>query len=241
MFAPTLASGAGLDARAPLLDVVRQHGGHAELLADGTMVASFPGQLPTDQAQRAARCALALRGVVAGRPIAVVAAHSLVSSVVPLGDALERGAQMLHRGDGGGEGGGDGGSAEGAKASAGVLVDAVVEGLLGPRFECRPLTRERFELVASNPPYIATGDPHLPALKHEPIAALVSGADGLDDLRAIITGAPPHLRPGGWLLLEHGWDQAAAVRALLQAAGFADVQSRRDLAGIERCSGGRRA
>ncbi|MEZ4325472.1 MAG: protein kinase [Polyangiales bacterium] len=147
MFAPTLASGAGLDARAPLLDVVRQHGGHAELLADGTMVASFPGQLPTDQAQRAARCALALRGVVSGRPIAVVAAHSLVSSVVPLGDALERGAQMLHRGDGGGEGGGDGGSAEGAKASAGVLVDAVVEGLLGPRFECRPLTRERFELV----------------------------------------------------------------------------------------------
>ena len=71
------------------------------------------------------------------------------------------------------------------------------------------------------------------------VAALVSGADGLDDLRAIITGAPPHLRPGGWLLLEHGWDQAAAVRALLQAAGFADVQSRRDLAGIERCSGGR--
>ena len=119
-----------------------------------------------------------------------------------------------------------------------LQADAALE---GPARWWAPVTGERFELVASNPPYIATGDPHLPALKHEPIAALVSGADGLDDLRAIITGAPPHLRPGGWLLLEHGWDQAAAVRALLQAAGFADVQSRHDLAGIERCSGGRRA
>ena len=119
-----------------------------------------------------------------------------------------------------------------------LQADAAPE---GPARWWAPVAGERFELVASNPPYIATGDPHLPALKHEPIAALVSGADGLDDLRAIITGAPPHLRPGGWLLLEHGWDQAAAVRALLQAAGFADVQSRRDLAGIERCSGGRRA
>jgi len=118
-----------------------------------------------------------------------------------------------------------------------LQADAALE---GPARWWAPVVGERFELVASNPPYIAAGDPHLPALGHEPLGALVSGADGLDDLRAIITDALPHLRPGGWLLLEHGWDQAAAVRALLQAAGFADVQSRRDLAGIERCSGGRR-
>ncbi|TFZ04010.1 peptide chain release factor N(5)-glutamine methyltransferase [Ramlibacter humi] len=96
-----------------------------------------------------------------------------------------------------------------------------------------------FDLVVSNPPYIATGDPHLPALSHEPSSALVAGADGLDDLREIVRTAPGHLRAGGWLLLEHGWDQAAAVRGLLQAAGFRDVGSRRDLAGIERCSGGK--
>jgi len=102
-----------------------------------------------------------------------------------------------------------------------------------------PVAGERFELVVSNPPYIAKGDPHLPALAHEPRRALVSGADGLDDLRRIIAGAPAHLAPGGWLLLEHGWDQAAAVRDLLAAAGLAQAQSRRDLNGIERCSGGR--
>ncbi|NMM80041.1 protein-(glutamine-N5) methyltransferase, release factor-specific [Acidovorax sp. SRB_14] len=96
----------------------------------------------------------------------------------------------------------------------------------------------RFDAIVSNPPYIAAADPHLAALVHEPRQALASGADGLDDLRAIVAQAPAHLEPGGWLLLEHGWDQAGAVRALLQAAGFAQVQSRKDLAGIERCSGG---
>jgi len=101
-----------------------------------------------------------------------------------------------------------------------------------------PVAGEVFDLIVSNPPYIAEGDAHLPALAHEPRAALVSGADGLDDLRRIVATAPAHLAPGGWLLLEHGWDQAAAVRALLADAGFAQVQSRRDLAGIERCSGG---
>ena len=101
-----------------------------------------------------------------------------------------------------------------------------------------PVAGERFDLIVSNPPYIAEGDAHLPALAHEPRSALVSGADGLDDLRRIVATAPAHLAPGGWLLLEHGWDQAAAVRALLTDAGFAQVQSRRDLAGIERCSGG---
>jgi len=94
------------------------------------------------------------------------------------------------------------------------------------------------DLIVSNPPYIAEGDPHLPALRHEPASALVSGADGLDDIRRIVAGAPAHLADGGWLLLEHGHDQAGAGHGLLARAGFAQVQSRRDLAGIERCSGG---
>jgi release factor glutamine methyltransferase len=96
----------------------------------------------------------------------------------------------------------------------------------------------RYALIASNPPYIPQHDPHLTALVHEPLQALAAGADGLDDIRAIVSQAPAHLAPGGWLLLEHGYDQAAAVRALLQAQGFTAVQSRRDMAGIERCSGG---
>jgi len=98
----------------------------------------------------------------------------------------------------------------------------------------------RYDLIVSNPPYVAADDPHLPALRHEPREALAAGPDGLADLREIVAAAPAHLHPGGWLLLEHGWDQAEAVRALLVAAGFVDVGSRRDLAGIPRCSGGRR-
>ena len=95
-----------------------------------------------------------------------------------------------------------------------------------------------WEAIVSNPPYIAADDPHLAALTHEPLQALASGADGLRDIRTIMAQAPAHLAPGGWLLLEHGWDQAEAVRALLHAAGFVQVQSRKDLAGIGRCSGG---
>ena len=95
------------------------------------------------------------------------------------------------------------------------------------------------DLVVSNPPYVAQGDPHLADLAHEPRQALVAGRDGLDDLRRIVAQAPAHLARGGWLLLEHGWDQAAAVRGLLVQAGFPEAQSRRDLAGIERCGGGR--
>ncbi|WP_426393203.1 peptide chain release factor N(5)-glutamine methyltransferase [Variovorax sp. R-27] len=95
-----------------------------------------------------------------------------------------------------------------------------------------------YTVIASNPPYIAAGDPHLPALRHEPSSALVAGTDGLDDIRQIVQNAPTHLAEGGWLLLEHGHDQAAAVRQLLAARGFAEVQSRDDLAGIQRCSGG---
>jgi release factor glutamine methyltransferase len=100
-----------------------------------------------------------------------------------------------------------------------------------------------FEVVVSNPPYIAAGDAHLAQgdLRFEPAGALTDHADGLSALRIIIAGAARHLAPGGWLLLEHGYDQAAAVRALLAEAGHADVQSWRDLAGIERVSGGRRA
>jgi release factor glutamine methyltransferase len=95
-----------------------------------------------------------------------------------------------------------------------------------------------FHLIASNPPYVAEGDSHLTALSHEPQNALTAGPDGLDDIRTIIDQAPAHLHPQGWLLLEHGYDQAAAVRGLLAARGFAGVQSRTDLAGVERCSGG---
>lgn len=96
-----------------------------------------------------------------------------------------------------------------------------------------------FDLIVSNPPYIAEGDPHLDQLGHEPRMALTSGVDGLDALRTLIAQAPAHLAPGGWLLLEHGWDQSDAVRGLLMQAGLEQVQSRHDLAGIERCSGAR--
>lgn len=96
----------------------------------------------------------------------------------------------------------------------------------------------RFDAIVSNPPYIPCADPHLAALTHEPLQALASGTDGLDDIRTIMAQAPTHLRPGGWLLLEHGYDQAEAVQALLTAQGFAQVQSHNDLAGIARCTGG---
>ena len=96
----------------------------------------------------------------------------------------------------------------------------------------------KFNAIVSNPPYIAAQDEHLAALTHEPLQALASGSDGLDDIRQIIGQAPAHLLPGGWLLLEHGYDQSLAVRALLVEAGFTHVQSRQDLSGIARCSGG---
>ncbi len=97
---------------------------------------------------------------------------------------------------------------------------------------------ERFDLIVSNPPYIAPGDPHLAALAHEPLSALVAGGNGLDDLRTIVEQAGRCLSPGGWLLLEHGHDQAPAVCGLLRGQGFGSVGSRTDLAGIARCSGG---
>lgn len=103
-----------------------------------------------------------------------------------------------------------------------------------------PVAGGRFDLIVSNPPYIAEADPHLPALMHEPRQALVSGIDGLDDIRSIVAQASAHLAPGGWLLLEHGWDQGPAVRALLDAAGLEQVQTVVDLEGRDRVSLGRR-
>ena len=97
---------------------------------------------------------------------------------------------------------------------------------------------KRFDLVLSNPPYIAGDDHHLAALHHEPRLALTPEGDGLAALREIIAGATAQLQPGGWLLLEHGHDQAASVANLLRAHGFSDVQSRADLAGHWRCTGG---
>jgi release factor glutamine methyltransferase len=102
-----------------------------------------------------------------------------------------------------------------------------------------PVAGERFDLIVSNPPYIAEGDPHLPALRYEPALALLAGADGLDCIRDISGEAKAHLAPGGWLLLEHGQGQDAAVRALLAQAGLESVASWPDLAGIPRVSGGR--
>lgn len=104
-----------------------------------------------------------------------------------------------------------------------------------------PLAGQRFDLIASNPPYIAEDDPHLGQgdLRHEPATALASGRDGLDAIRAIAAAAPGHLLPGGWLLLEHGWDQGEAVAALLRARGFVEVATHRDLEARDRVTLGR--
>ena len=101
---------------------------------------------------------------------------------------------------------------------------------------------EEFDLIVSNPPYVADGDSHLDQgdLRFEPRTALTAGGDGLDCIRCIITSAAGHLAAGGWLLLEHGYDQAEACRRLLGEAGFDDVFSRSDLAGVMRASGGKR-
>lgn len=103
------------------------------------------------------------------------------------------------------------------------------------------LNNAQFDLIVSNPPYIEETDTHLQQgdLRFEPRSALAAGGDGLDDLRHIIANARTHLRPGGWLLLEHGYDQAPRVRELLAKAGYTDIYSARDLGGIERVSGGR--
>lgn len=99
-----------------------------------------------------------------------------------------------------------------------------------------PLAGERFALIASNPPYIAEGDAHLSRgdLRFEPASALSSGSDGLDAIREIVRDAPMHLEAGGWLLLEHGWDQGEAIRALLNAHGYVDASTERDLEARDR-------
>jgi release factor glutamine methyltransferase len=133
-------------------------------------------------------------------------------------------------------------------SAAALAVAANNAGLLGLRvrwlgpaswWQAVPADSPAFDLVLANPPYIADNSPYLRALRHEPLSALVAADEGLADLRAIVSGAAPHLQPGAWLLLEHGHDQALAVREALQGAGFAAVQTRADLAGLPRCSGGR--
>lgn len=114
-----------------------------------------------------------------------------------------------------------------------------VELLQGSWYE--PLAGRRFHLILSNPPYICADDPHLQRgdVRFEPLSALASGADGLDDIRHLVAHAPAHLESGGWLLLEHGWEQGEAVRNLLIAGGFQQVESLLDLEGRERVSLGR--
>lgn len=107
----------------------------------------------------------------------------------------------------------------------------------GPWFS--PINGQRFDVIVSNPPYVEKDDPHLDDLGFEPVSALVSGEDGLDALRQIIGDAPPHLNSDGWLLVEHGAEQGKAVRQLFESAGFCEVETRQDLAGLDRISLGR--
>jgi release factor glutamine methyltransferase len=106
---------------------------------------------------------------------------------------------------------------------------------------CAALGNRKFDLIVSNPPYIADKDAHLQQgdLRFEPRAALASGADGLDAIRVIVHGAPAHLKPGAWLMFEHGHEQGLAVRDLLEKSGFVEVFTERDLEGRERVTGGR--
>lgn len=119
-------------------------------------------------------------------------------------------------------------------------LTAAVRFVEGSWYDAVP-TGEGFDLIVSNPPYVASDDPHLDQgdVRFEPRGALTDGAGGLDDLARIVQGARAHLKSGGSLWMEHGWDQAEQVRDMLRQAGFADVHSRQDLAGIERISGGR--
>lgn len=122
--------------------------------------------------------------------------------------------------------------------------NAVRHGIANVEFRlgswCEPLAQERFALIASNPPYIAEGDPHLVQgdLRFEPPTALSSGSDGLDDIREIVADALAHLTAGGCLLLEHGVDQGAAIRQLLHVAGFVDIATAQDLEARERVTSG---
>ena len=120
-----------------------------------------------------------------------------------------------------------------ARANAAAHTLDNVQFRHGSWFE--PLQGRRFDLIASNPPYVADGD-----LRFEPATALASGSDGLDAVREIIVTAPRHLHDGGWLLLEHGWTQGPAIRKLMQQAGFTDVETAQDLEQRDRVTLGRR-
>lgn len=132
-------------------------------------------------------------------------------------------------------------------AALGVARENARRHRVSVRFFCGDwfgaLSGEKFDLIVSNPPYVAAADPHLATgdLRFEPRRALVGGADGLDCIRAIVAEAGAHLQAGAWLLFEHGYDQAEACRALLLAQGYQEVQSWPDLTGIARVSGGRAA
>jgi release factor glutamine methyltransferase len=121
-----------------------------------------------------------------------------------------------------------------ARANADALNLSRIEFRAGSWFEA--VAGERFDVVASNPPYIADDDLHLGQgdLRHEPRAALASGSDGLDAIRTIIAGATEHLHPGGWLLVEHGWEQGDEVRDLMESAGLIEVKTARDLENRDR-------
>ena len=118
-----------------------------------------------------------------------------------------------------------------------VRLGLAIEFIAGDWWQ--PLAGRRFDLAISNPPYVAGDDPHLRALTHEPRAALTPEGDGLAALRRLVADAPPRLNPGAWLLLEHGYDQAPAMRALFAERGFAKPETRDDLAGLPRCTGAR--
>ena len=126
-----------------------------------------------------------------------------------------------------------------ARENAALLKARNVTFLSGNWFDA--VTHQRFDVIVANPPYVAENDAHLAQgdPRFEPASALTAGIDGLADIRVIVAGARAHLVPGGWMLFEHGYDQAKYCRELLMHAGFIDVQSWRDLAGIERVSGGR--
>jgi release factor glutamine methyltransferase len=121
--------------------------------------------------------------------------------------------------------------ARGNAAAAGI---GNIELLAGHWFE--PVAGRRFDVVVANPPYLAEGDPHLPALVHEPRSALVAGPTGLEAIAEILAGTPAHLAPGGWLAVEHGYGQAQAVRVLFEQSGLVRVATHQDLAGLDRAT-----
>lgn len=131
-----------------------------------------------------------------------------------------------------------------ADALAVAARNAIKHGIANVRFVhgdwLTPLAGDTFDLIVSNPPYIEADDPHLAQgdLRFEPATALASGADGLDDIRRIVAQARAHLAPGGWLLMEHGWNQGAAVREVLSSAGYSEVFTAQDLEDRDRVSGG---